>query len=134
MMRLPTRWLQVEFLRDEHGWDFQACAAHRLQTCIRHAISSSRPVSKLLAAARQMVGHFHHSAKSTEALNTKQQAMGSGGKTGAPLRVVQDVPTRWNSSFLMLQRLLELRLPIMAVLEDPELTKPAHRQLLLKDG
>ena len=121
-------------LRDEHGWDFQACAAHRLQTCIRHAISSSRPVSKLLAAARQMVGHFHHSAKSTEALNTKQQAMGSGGKTGAPLRVVQDVPTRWNSSFLMLQRLLELRLPIMAVLEDPELTKPAHRQLLLKDG
>ena len=129
----PNQMAASRLLRSQHHWDYQACAAHRLQTCIRHAITASRPVTKLLASSRQLVGHFSHSAKSTEALNKKQVAMASGSKSGNPLRVIQDVPTRWNSSFLMLQRLIHLRLPIMAVLEDPELTKSSHRHLQLKD-
>ncbi|XP_065199244.1 zinc finger BED domain-containing protein 4-like [Sycon ciliatum] len=129
----PNQMAASRLLRSQHHWDYQACAAHRLQTCIRHAITASRPVTKLLASSRQLVGHFSHSAKSTEALNNKQVAMASASKSGTPLRVIQDVPTRWNSSFLMLQRLIHLRLPIMAVLEDPELTKSSHRHLQLKD-
>ncbi|XP_065199166.1 zinc finger BED domain-containing protein 4-like [Sycon ciliatum] len=129
----PNQMAASRLLRSQHHWDYQACAAHRLQTCIRHAITASRPVTKLLASSRQLVGHFSHSAKSTEALNNKQVAMASASKSGTPLRVIQDVPTRWNSSFLMLQRLIHLRLPIMAVLEDPKLTKSSHRHLQLKD-
>ena len=61
-------------------------------------------------------------------------ATASESKSDAPLRVIQDVPTPWNSSFLVLQRLIQLKLPIMVVLEDPELTKSSHWHLQLKDN
>ena len=41
---------------------------------------------------------------------------------------------QWNSVYNMLQRLVQLKLPIMAVLEDESVTpKPEHRALLLED-
>ena len=50
------------------------------------------------------------------------------------VKVIQDVSTRWNSIFYMLQWLVRIKLPIMAVLEDESVTpKPEHRALLLKD-
>ena len=85
-------------------------------------------MTKPLADARRLVGHFHHSPKSTEALEEKQCALGTVGKGTSPLHVIQDVLTHWHSSFLMLQQLVQLRLPIMAVLEQS-----SHRHLLLKD-
>ena len=31
-------------LKKENGWEAEICAAHRLQTCIRHAIADCRPL------------------------------------------------------------------------------------------
>eukprot|EP00117_Sycon_ciliatum_P039703 scpid48756/ scgid29299/ Zinc finger BED domain-containing protein 4 len=114
-------------LKRELAWDFIACAAHRLQTCIRHAVAGTRQVEKLLADARRLVSHFHHSSKQTEALNERQVAISSNG--GKALHLIQDVATRWNSGHAMLVRLLELKLAVMAVLQEDS----AHKSLLLKD-
>ena len=114
-------------------WSSLVCAAHRLQTCLKHAIDSSSPVQKLLAAARKLVTHFHHSAISTRHLLDKQIGHAESGDK-QPLKVIQDVSTRWNSTFYMLKRLLDLKVPITSVLVDPKLTPNAgHRALLLKE-
>ena len=107
----------------------QVCSAHMLQTCLRHAFASSKPVTKLLAEARKIATYFHHSALATSHLAARQTAAHQ-----QPLAVMQDVATRWNSSFYMLKRLLELKLHIIAVLADPALTpKAEHRALSLKE-
>lgn len=107
------------------------CAAHMLQTCLRHTLDSSKSVQKLLAESRRLVSHFHHSSNATSMLNAQQVQQ---SKDNVPLRVVQDVPTRWNSTFYMLERLVKLRPHLTAVLADPVKTpKPEHRALLLKE-
>lgn len=113
------------------GWSSNVCMAHLMQTAIRHALEDSRAIDKLLAHCRRLVGHFRHSCLATEALTSRQVQL---NREKAPLKVVQDVCTRWNSSFYMLRRLVALRVPLTAVLCDKETTpKEADRQLLLKD-
>lgn len=111
-------------LEEGEGWANVACGAHRIQTVVRHAVGEVREVETLLAASRRLVSHFHHSSKSTEELLKEQSGP-------SPLKSVQDGPTRWNSSYYMLDRLLKLKLAVTAVLDRSE--KRDIRQLNLKD-
>ena len=110
-----------------------------LQTCLGHSFDSSQQIQKLLTRARKLVGHFHHSALATEALYSHQLAQSNDkGSTSTTeqkaVKVTQDVSTRWNSIFYMLQQLVRLKLPVMAVSEGESVTpKPKHHALLLKD-
>lgn len=63
----------ILFQSDE--WETVVCAAHRLQNAIKHGLSASETVQKLLALARKVVGHFRHSALATNALIEKQKIM-----------------------------------------------------------
>ena len=120
-----------DLLEENPGWSSHACMAHRLQTVIRLAIDGMRGVKKVLAASRCLVGHFRHSALTTEVLTKKQLELESKVQ---PKKLIQDVRTRWNSSFCMLQRLIELQRALTIVLVDPVLTpKRDHRDLLLPD-
>ena len=44
-------------------------------------------------------------------------------------RLLQDVSTRWNSIYYLLDRLVEMRWPISAVLSDERVTKRSDRNL-----
>ena len=68
-------------------------------------------VSRVLARARRVVTHFHHSSKSTYILKQKQTDLHVD-----QLSLVQDVTTRWNSSYYMLSCLLQQRQPLCAAL------------------
>ena len=126
-------------LHEEINCESTVCAAHMLQTCLCHSFDPSQQIQKLLTRVRKLVGHFHHSTLATEALYANQLGqINDRGSTSTieqkAVRVIQDVSTRWNSIFYMLQRLVKLKLPIMAVLEDESVTpKPEHHSLLLKD-
>ena len=110
----------------EQGWQSIPCSAHLLQTAARHAIDNCRPVQKLLASGRRLVGHFKHSNQATEMLLSRQKQLGE-----SPLKPVQDVPTRWNSSFYMLERLLKLKLALHAVFQNDVHKK--FRDLMMDD-
>ena len=92
------------------GHEDLLCAAHRLQLCVTHSLQEEN-VSTLLSDARALVGHFRRSSKATTALLNRQSCP-------KPKKLIQDCATRWNSQLLMLERLLELRLPVLAVLND----------------
>jgi hypothetical protein len=68
-----------------------------------------------LQKCRHIVGRFKHSALAAEKLSTMQQQMNV-----VPLKVKQDVATRWNSTYIMLQRLSEIKAPITAVMSSLE--------------
>uniref|UniRef100_A0A3P9NJF9 HAT C-terminal dimerisation domain-containing protein n=1 Tax=Poecilia reticulata TaxID=8081 RepID=A0A3P9NJF9_POERE len=78
-------------------------------------------------SARCLVEHFKKSELACTKLKDKQQQMGT-----ASHMLIQDVSTRWNSTFHMLCRLLEQRWPITAALSDPALTPQGKHYLDLK--
>ena len=113
-------------LCEDEGWESVHCSAHCLQLCLKAGLSIPA-IDRLLGAARKLVGHFSHSVVATEELKTREAQMNMAEK-----KLVKDVATRWNSSFYMLDRLLELRWPVSAVLSDETVTKRADRYLDLQ--
>ncbi|XP_076341699.1 E3 SUMO-protein ligase ZBED1-like [Tachypleus tridentatus] len=61
-------------------------------------------------------------------MTTKQKKIGV-----EPRILIQEVATRWNSTYQMLTRLLHLRVPVMAVLYDESITKAKDRASLVFD-
>ena len=56
----------------------------------------------MLHTARGSVAHFKHSVSSMKALHSCQKTLGKKDKF-----LIQDEPTRWDSTYQMLDRLLE---------------------------
>ena len=77
------------------------CCGHTLQLAIHDGLKASE-ITKTLARGQNIVAYFHRSLIATEAL---KKAQTGDNETQKPLGLVQDVLTRWNSSFLMLERL-----------------------------
>ena len=113
-------------LYDENGWLNMHCTAHCLQLCHQTGLDV-RIIASLLTAAKKLVTHFKHSVVCSEELKRRciQMEMKS-------FKVIQMCPTRWNSSYHMLERLDYLRWPITAVLSDPSVITASYHYLDLK--
>lgn len=85
-------------------WFERTCFAHTLQLAINDAKEMTPGLSVLCKKARAIVGHYKHSPKAHDRLNCCQKKLNK-----PPLRVIQDVQTRWNSEVAMFSRLVELR-------------------------
>lgn len=96
------------------------CAAHTLQTCVKHALKSVEAFTKILKKASSLVSHFHHSNVATHELEKKQKQLGLKN-----LKLLQSCPTRWDSSYSMCERLLCNRAAVTPVLADRTITSPA---------
>ena len=68
-------------------------------------------VSKTVACCRRLVSHFHHSSKSSYLLKTKQEDLHHPTHS-----LIGDVVTRWNSTFYMIECVLEQQQPFCAAL------------------
>ena len=118
----------LNILEKELSWKSLSCTTHTLQLCLKRGFDIP-VISRLLAAAQKLVGHFNHSVIATEALKKKQEQIGDRDKFKT---LIRDCQTKWNSSFFMLQHLLKLRWSIKAVLSDPTVTKRSDQYLDLK--
>ncbi|KAH7704167.1 zinc finger protein [Aphelenchoides avenae] len=87
------------------------CGAHKLNLVVRNGMwpnakKGEQPtqISKLLSRCRDLVGHFRHSHLASESLERLLKQHKLDVK-----QPIQDVATRWDSTFLMVHRLLYLR-------------------------
>ncbi|KAJ8396465.1 hypothetical protein AAFF_G00017710 [Aldrovandia affinis] len=92
------------------------CLAHTLQLAVHEGLLSQRSINDVTANARKIVGHFKHSPLAYSRLHDIQDNMGQGRK-----RLQQDVPTRWNSTYYMLESLIEQRRALGAYGAEHEL-------------
>ena len=87
-----------------------------------------KPFEKMFAPSRRLVGHFKMSTLATNGLLAKVKEMLASEHHDKAL--IQDMSTRWNSTFYMLECLSLLRWPVVAVLSDQSLTKPQEARVL----
>ena len=101
-------------------FEHMRCIAHILQRSITVSLSDSGFV-QALSKSRKIVGHFKHSPTNTTELQAQQAAL---GQKQEPL--VQDVPTRWNSTVDMVKRLNRNQAAIKATLDQQQ-----HKLIML---
>ncbi|KAK5888294.1 hypothetical protein CesoFtcFv8_016806 [Champsocephalus esox] len=100
------------------------CAGHTVQLAIEAGLHLPE-IAKTTDAARRVVSHFRHSSVAVCALKKRQEQLGVKVH-----KLQNDCATRWNSTFTMLERLYEQRLPVQAVLADETVTKVSIRRSL----
>ena len=88
-------------------WRSRHCFGHTLQLAINDGLKMSLGVQDMIKSAKAIVAFFHRSTKATEKLKGLQVQL----KLPAN-KIITDCPTRWNSTYYMLQRLLEQKAAI----------------------
>lgn len=84
------------------GWPHLFCFAHTLNLIVHSGIAAIKPTVDKVKA---IVEYTHKSTVATEKLKATQNQLGL-----PELRLKQDCPTPWNSTYYMLKRILENRL------------------------
>lgn len=87
---------------EDHGHVTMQCFGHTLDLIVSEAIKSQRMVQNLLSIARKICERVHRSAKAKEKLAELQRAHQLPEN-----QLIQDVPSKWRTSFFMLERLVE---------------------------
>ena len=108
-------------------WSDLGCFGHTLQLCLKPALELPK-VAHVVSRSRKLVGHFKHSTTLTAEMKKRQGSMGVKEHV-----LIQDVATRWNSTYDMMARLSEQRRVISDILLDPTLTKKSDSALNLTD-
>lgn len=78
------------------------CFGHTINLIVNEAIKSQRMVQNLLSIARKICERVHRSTKAKEKLAELQKEYNLPQH-----QLIQDVPSKWNTSFHMLERLIE---------------------------
>lgn len=87
------------------------CVAHTLNLCVTDAIADNVSFKETVKKSKNIVTHFKSSNLAADKLRELQTQMNL-----PQLRVKQDVSTRWNSTLIMINRLLEVREPLSAAM------------------
>ena len=83
-------------------WRHLPCFAHSLNLVVQDSITRTSDISDLQKQCKDIVSHFHRSAKSTTKLREVQKQLSLPEH-----KLKQDVVTRWNSTYAMFERIHE---------------------------
>ena len=102
------------------------CFAHTLQRVVHDGVLSRRAVIDVLSLCRKTVGHSRPSCLAYSRLIAIQESLGL-----RQYQLIQDEPTRRNSSLHMLQRILEQKMAIVAYASEHTIVQLTSHQLQL---
>ena len=91
-------------------WQRLPCFSHTLQLPVEECMKIAE-VANMVGRCKRLVTHFNHSSKSYYVLQQKQIDLHH-----KQLNLVQDVVTRWNSVFYMMERIHNQQQPLSATL------------------
>ena len=103
------------------------CFAHTLQLTINDSLFAQQAVNDAITIARKIVTHFKHSSSGTSKLHELQNELGLPAH-----QLIQDIQTRWNSTYYMLQRLAEQKRAINIYSTETEAVSTLSNGLLSK--
>ena len=105
----------------ETGLPSVGCVAHTFQLSVKRGLATQRNLEATVALCRKIATHFSHSTLAKEKLRELQHTLQLPEHA-----IMQDVQTRWNSTYYMTERVLEQKLALVNYATDndiPELTK-----------
>ena len=85
------------------GWRHVPCLAHTLNLVVKDALAVHEPHQSTIKQVKDIVTFFHRSIKASDELRKVQKQLNL-----PELKVIQECETRWNSTFFMLERYIEL--------------------------
>lgn len=93
-------------------WGHVGCFAHTINLIVQSGLTLKeiKPVQQKVKA---IVEHFHRSNKANNKFLEIQKQM---NEAATPLKLKNDVITRWNSTFYMFERFLQIKEPLTATL------------------
>ena len=94
----------------ETGWAHVPCSAHTLNLIVQENL---KQIVEILEKIKSLVEYFRRSPHGNFKLISMQKRMSPNSR---PIKLKNDVATKWNSTYLMLQRLLQLQDPITATI------------------
>lgn len=100
------------------------CAAHTLQLAVNSALQNIY-ILEIVKKCSSVVGHFKYSNVAKKSLQQKQAQLGLVKHT-----LIQSSKTRWNSIYLMMDRLLENRCAVTNVIGDRTVTSASTAKIL----
>lgn len=103
------------------------CFAHTINLASQKGLRVSQ-MDRLLGRVRRIVSFFHRSTSAAAVLRAKQALLSIPSH-----KLVNDVPTRWNSSYDMLERYLEQQTAIEAALLTKDIRKNSKDIHLLSE-
>uniref|UniRef100_A0A3B1JJI0 Zinc finger BED domain-containing protein 1-like n=1 Tax=Astyanax mexicanus TaxID=7994 RepID=A0A3B1JJI0_ASTMX len=103
------------------------CFAHTVNLASQKGLGVNQ-ISRLLGKVRRVVTFFHKSTTAAAVLKAKQEMLQL-----PPHKLIQDVATRWNSSYDMLTRYLEQQAAVYSALTEKDVKKNAKDLITLSD-
>ncbi len=100
------------------GYRRQSCYAHSLNLIVTDAIRQVPEVLDVKEKVSRVVRLTRQSTVAKEKLDKIQSSLGM-----SPKKLIQDVPTRWNSFYEMIERFLQLKDAITLLLAQPGMDK-----------